>query len=479
MSGRQLLDGVLVANELVHFKTKEKKECFLFKVDFEKAYDKVSWSFLRFMLLNMGFGDLWLSWMEATVFSSKISILVNSGPTKELLVERGLRLGDPLSPFLFLIVVEALPVLVKRSLDLGEFAGFNINDVCNIDILQFDDDTLMVWDGNRKSKKESLWWRDLLKLNSDNADSNAAGISKLFHWKLGKGDRIPFWFGRWLGAEPLCAAFPNIFDAVENPKAAVEELGNWTDSVWHWDIHTALILNHGVEHSEIADLEALLAGISLNSATLDKPCWPWDSCGYFSVKSCYAKLLQGQDASPIDPSYKSCLNVVWDSLIPQKVKLFGWRLLRNRLATRDQLIRRGILEGDDNCRCPLCNSAAESSEHLFLRCNWSVRIWADIWGWLGILPLRNNASTNCRSHFLSTFHALNNKVGKGREVSVWLATCWCLWNARNGIIFNNETLDIDEILFKIKMLTWWWLQIGLNRLNCNFYEWFKNPLNFL
>lgn len=56
--GRQLLDGVMVANEVVDYAQNEGRICFLFKVDFEKAYDKVSWNFLRFMVKEMGSGNV-------------------------------------------------------------------------------------------------------------------------------------------------------------------------------------------------------------------------------------------------------------------------------------------------------------------------------------------------------------------------------------------------------------------------------------
>lgn len=72
MPRRQLLDSVLVANEIVDYATRENKDCLLFKVDFEKAYDIVSWDFLRFMLKRMGFVANWLKWMEALVLSSQI-----------------------------------------------------------------------------------------------------------------------------------------------------------------------------------------------------------------------------------------------------------------------------------------------------------------------------------------------------------------------------------------------------------------------
>ncbi|XP_058742173.1 uncharacterized protein LOC131614628 [Vicia villosa] len=148
VSGRQLLDGVLVANEVVDFAKKEGRGCLLFKVDFEKVYDKVSWNFLRYMLVRMGFGVIWRRWMEMLIFQSSMSVLVNGSPTKKFEVEKGLRQGDSLSPFLFVLVTEGLAGLVKKSVEIGEFQGFGINGNCVVVILQFANDTLIVGERN-------------------------------------------------------------------------------------------------------------------------------------------------------------------------------------------------------------------------------------------------------------------------------------------------------------------------------------------
>lgn len=97
--GRQMLDGVVVANEVVDFAWKEGRNCIHFKVDFEEAYDNVDWNFLRYMLNRMGFGNKWKRWMELLVFSSNMSVLVNGSPTKEFEVSKGLRQWDPFPPF--------------------------------------------------------------------------------------------------------------------------------------------------------------------------------------------------------------------------------------------------------------------------------------------------------------------------------------------------------------------------------------------
>lgn len=125
----------MVANEILDFVTITKKSCMMFKIYFEKAYDTVSWNFLRLIMKKTGFGIQWMHWMEASVFSSHMSFLVNDNPTMDFDAERGLRQGDPLSPFLFVLVTEALVGLIQRDVDIGTFSGFQVNDNTSVEVL--------------------------------------------------------------------------------------------------------------------------------------------------------------------------------------------------------------------------------------------------------------------------------------------------------------------------------------------------------
>ncbi|GJU55117.1 putative RNA-directed DNA polymerase, eukaryota, reverse transcriptase zinc-binding domain protein [Tanacetum coccineum] len=107
IAGRQILDGILVANEIINYACAENIRMLLFKVDFEKAFYSVNWEFLFDTMNQMGFGR------------------------------------DPLSPFLFLIVAEALQVTILEACNNNIYKVISLNeDGSNISLLQYADDAL-------------------------------------------------------------------------------------------------------------------------------------------------------------------------------------------------------------------------------------------------------------------------------------------------------------------------------------------------
>ncbi|GJU81563.1 putative RNA-directed DNA polymerase, eukaryota, reverse transcriptase zinc-binding domain protein, partial [Tanacetum coccineum] len=119
IKGRQILDGPLVVNEVIEWYKKRKKKGLVFKVDFDKAYDSMSWDYILNVMVCMGFPAKWLNWIKGCLSSSRASILVNGSPTKEFSLEQGLRQGDTLSPFLFIIAMEGLHVAMDTAMDHG------------------------------------------------------------------------------------------------------------------------------------------------------------------------------------------------------------------------------------------------------------------------------------------------------------------------------------------------------------------------
>ncbi|XP_059664285.1 uncharacterized protein LOC132310063 [Cornus florida] len=147
-----ILDSVLIASECVDSRLRSGVPGVLCKLDIEKAYDHVSWSFLLYLMERMGFGDRWRRWIHFCISSARFSILVNGAPTGFFSSSRGLRQGDPLSPFLFLFVMEAFSRLMKKATELGLLRGFRVGrdavSQSEISHLMFADDTLVLCDAN-------------------------------------------------------------------------------------------------------------------------------------------------------------------------------------------------------------------------------------------------------------------------------------------------------------------------------------------
>ncbi|KHN41454.1 LINE-1 reverse transcriptase like, partial [Glycine soja] len=142
---RHILHGIVILNEVIEEACRSKKPTMIFKVDFEKAYDSVSWGFLDYMLQRMGFCPKWRHWISTCLSSATISILVNGSPTKEFAPTRGLRQGDPLAPLLFNIVGEGITGLMREAIQKNLYRSYMVGKTKEpTNILQYADDTVFV-----------------------------------------------------------------------------------------------------------------------------------------------------------------------------------------------------------------------------------------------------------------------------------------------------------------------------------------------
>ncbi|GJY71861.1 PTI1-like tyrosine-protein kinase [Tanacetum coccineum] len=117
------------------------------KVDFEKAYNSLSWDYLFEVMRFMGFGDRWCSWIKGLLSSARASVLVNGSPMDEFIVQRGLRQRDPLSPFLFILAMEGLHIAFKRARELNAFSGFRFGaGVTEVSHFFYADDAMFLCD---------------------------------------------------------------------------------------------------------------------------------------------------------------------------------------------------------------------------------------------------------------------------------------------------------------------------------------------
>ncbi|RVW42450.1 Transposon TX1 uncharacterized 149 kDa protein [Vitis vinifera] len=159
--GRQILDAVLIANEALDSRLKDNVSGLLLKLDIEKAFDHVNWNFLIDVMSRMGFGHKWINWMKWCWSTASFSILINGCPTGFFRSSRGLRQGDPLSPYLFLFAMEALSQLLSRARNEGFFFGFKVGgrgrEGLIVSHLLFADDTLIFCDADAVQLQYLSW----------------------------------------------------------------------------------------------------------------------------------------------------------------------------------------------------------------------------------------------------------------------------------------------------------------------------------
>ncbi|KAK1308804.1 hypothetical protein QJS10_CPA09g00704 [Acorus calamus] len=94
------------------------------KIDLASAYDSVEWGSLFQVLQLFGFPPRWIAWMKQCVMKVRLAVLVNGSPTDWFSMERGLRQGDPLSPYLFVLVAEVISAMIRQEQELGKLVGY-------------------------------------------------------------------------------------------------------------------------------------------------------------------------------------------------------------------------------------------------------------------------------------------------------------------------------------------------------------------
>lgn len=154
IKGRQITDPILIANEIVDFWRCTKKQGVIFKLDIEKAFDKINWDFLLSILALKGFPDKWINWIRACISSATYSVLINGKPRGYIQASRYIRQDDPLSPFLFVIAMDYLSRLIEKAQQESPIRGFigQYKEV-HVSYLLFADDILLFSKANPAALK--------------------------------------------------------------------------------------------------------------------------------------------------------------------------------------------------------------------------------------------------------------------------------------------------------------------------------------
>ncbi|KAL7587442.1 hypothetical protein Lser_V15G40495 [Lactuca serriola] len=185
IQNRFILDGPLIINELLSWAKQQKKKIFLFKIDFEKAFDSINWGYLDSVMDQMNFGRKWTRWITCCLSSSKASVLVNGAPTTEFPISKRVRQGDPLSRFLFILAMEGLNIAIRSACEKALFHGVKLpRDGPSVSHLFYADDAIFFEEWNIYSIKnlsrilKSFHISSGLKVNFFKSRIFGVGVSK-------------------------------------------------------------------------------------------------------------------------------------------------------------------------------------------------------------------------------------------------------------------------------------------------------------
>ncbi|RVX07973.1 putative ribonuclease H protein [Vitis vinifera] len=413
VEGRQILDAVLIANEVIDSIFKNNESGILCKLDIEKAYDNVDWTFILTVMQKMGFREKWIRWIKWCISTTSFSVLVNGTPTGFFQSSRGLRQGDPLSPYLFVIDMEAISRL-RINLEKNELIP--IGRVENVDDLAWEFGCRMgslpttylgmplgvpfksitVWDGveerfqisqteirknpkglplgwgNSERKPHLVRW-ELVCLSKKNGGLGVKCLSILNKALLAKWDwrfaneREALWNQVIRGSmekiegeegeileDRWCGDSPLCMSFPSLFALAVEKEA-WVADFWD-------PLAEGEEAERFLER---LHGKRVIEDVKDMVSWTETKSGKFSVKSLYVALEAG--CSSLFPS-----SYIWNVNVQPKISFFAWEATWGKALTLDMVQKRGQAVAN---RCFMCLEKEETINHLLLYCSRTKELW--------------------------------------------------------------------------------------------------------
>ncbi|GJX59329.1 RNA-directed DNA polymerase, eukaryota, reverse transcriptase zinc-binding domain protein [Tanacetum coccineum] len=399
--GRQIQDSIVVANEAFHYirnKKRGNQNVMALKVDLNKAFDRVEWDFLLAVLRKMGFGDLWCNWICACLTTYELEFMVNGDYVGVIKPQRGLRQGDPVSPYLFIIIANVLSRQISRAMTLGTLSGIKMVRNCPlISHIFFADDSLFFLKASLSNGGDSdehhIHWKNWKKLSQSKhqgglgfRDFEAFNMALLAKqgWRLlinpdafwgrilkgiyflnsnflvAKKGSHPSWF--W---SSLLHGRDLLLQGVRWQVGNGRRISFWTQK-WvpfsddfyirsplgpfhnrhnrntvsdfiengHWNVRKLR------EHILATEAEMVLQIPISQTGSSDKLIWHFDPKGQYTVKSGYKQAIAlistsvSIGESSANPSSKFW-KVIWHIPVQPKIKLFLWKAISNSVATKE------------------------------------------------------------------------------------------------------------------------------------------------
>ncbi|XP_071708160.1 uncharacterized protein [Rutidosis leptorrhynchoides] len=337
----------------------------------------------------MGFDNKTRKWIRACLESASVSVLVNGSPTHEFKLERGIRQGDPLSPFLFIVAAEGLNILTKKGIHCGLFKGVDIGShKVLLSHLQYANDTIFFGEWSRLNfcylvkllncfekmsglkinyNKSSLYGLGVIRdeverlalrigskigpcrplgkggvwLNIVRAgcliDRTGLHFGTPFIKQIGDENLTSFWDEPWLIEGPLKNRFKRLFHLDSVQTATVRDRIIWSENrwlcIWNWNRKIT-----GRAHDEFQSLINLINSYVKQDMNFDVWYWKLATNDIFTTK----KLSRLIDDETFMDNRRSRPETLKNNLVTGKVEVFIWKVINRRIPTRIELDNRDI-----------------------------------------------------------------------------------------------------------------------------------------
>ncbi|GKV52096.1 hypothetical protein SLEP1_g58693 [Rubroshorea leprosula] len=144
-----------------------------------------------------------------------------------------------------------------------------------------------------------------------------------------------------------------------------------------------------------------------------------------------------------------------DACNPTKISIFVWQLLQNKIPTRSNLFKRGILKNPEECKCIFCGVENEDSNHLFIHCKIASDLWRDCYKWWGIRTVQDK---DCKKVFEQHPNVAKMTTEKIGWECIWFTVTWTIWLARNEKIFKQKEVDRRKLLEMVQIRAFNWIK---------------------
>jgi hypothetical protein len=222
------------------------------------------------------------------------------------------------------------------------------------------------------------------------------------------------------------------------------------------------------EEEVLRECQSLLLPFTMQAQSSDVWRWQPDPDVGYSVRGAY-QLLTSQDS--FTPGEAD--DLVWHKQVPLKVSIFAWRLLRDRLPTKANLVARDIISSEGHFCVSGCGGV-ESAQHLFLACNTFGSLWALVRSWIGFSTA--DAHTLSAHLVQFTYSAGGRRARRSFMQLIWLACVWVIWNERNQRLFRGTASSVTLLLEKVKIFSFRLLKTSSVTLVSNSHTWWSDPL---